>query len=275
MSNHNFYSDITDKTLCFAFHVLKTGWIPEHAEDKLTLPEDATKPKKKLLSIDDTQHFIVKRIHDYYVKRHKKNDRRKINKVISNSLLIIDNSKVRNKKANKNNNDQNISVKLSACANMFTNRTKNYLDHHLSSQWPRKHVIEVGNQLITCVQLAVAGDTATFSKEEVDDVYDKNRVLKQGKKNLKAELKKAHDKNDRHEAFISKKEAELAQQQAALAAANKKARNRGAALLLTAGAASAASGAVYFGVQKGYITINTEKIAEDSPEWLANIINKK
>ena len=242
---------MTDKTLCFAFHVLKTGWIPEHAEDKLTLPEDATKPKKKLLSIDDTQHFIVKRIHDYYVKRHKKNDRRKINKVISNSLLIIDNKKVRNNTINKNNNDQNIPTKLSACANMFTNRTENYLDHHLSSQWPRKHVIEVGNQLITCVQLAVAGETATFSKDEVDSVYNKNADLLKNKEKL---------------------ENQIAQQQALIDAARKKYNRHGTAVLLTAGAAS---GAVYFGIKKGYITINTEKIAEDSPEWLANIINKK
>ena len=251
LSNHNFYSDMTDKTLCFAFHVLKTGWIPEHAEDDLTLPEDATKPKKKLLSIDDAQHFVVKRINAYYKRKYDKIDRSKINRVISNSLLIIDNKKVNNNTINKNNNDQNIPTKLSACANMFTNRTENYLDHHLSSQWPRKHVIEVGNQLITCVQLAVAGETATFSKDEVDSVYNKNADLLKNKEKL---------------------ENQIAQQQALIDAARKKYNRHGTAVLLTAGAAS---GAVYFGIKKGYITINTEKIAEDSPEWLANIINKK
>ena len=251
LSNHSFYRDMTDKTLRCTFHVLKTGWIPEYAGDKLRKTSDKTKSHKKLLSIDDAQHFVVKRINAYYKRKYDKIDRSKINRVISNSLLIIDNKKVNNNTINKNNNDQNIPTKLSACANMFTNRTKNYLDHHLSSQWPRKHVIEVGNQLITCVQLAVAGETATFSKDEVDSVYNKNADLLKNKEKL---------------------ENQIAQQQALIDAARKKYNRHGTAVLLTAGAAS---GAVYFGIKKGYITINTEKIAEDSPEWLANIINKK
>ena len=251
LSNHSFYRDMTDKTLRCTFHVLKTGWIPEYAGDKLRKTSDKTKSHKKLLSIDDAQHFVVKRINAYYKRKYDKIDRSKINRVISNSLLIIDNKKVNNNTINKNNNDQNIPTKLSACANMFTNRTENYLDHHLSSQWPRKHVIEVGNQLITCAQLAVAGETATFSKDEVDSVYNKNADLLKNKEKL---------------------ENQIAQQQALIDAARKKYNRHGTAVLLTAGAAS---GAVYFGIKKGYITINTEKIAEDSPEWLANIINKK